>query len=431
MPNSQLTRALAVVSALMSGTQDVPAPPSIAPDAVRRHIVELADDKYEGRGAGYPGEQKAADYIAAEFKQIGLVPAGGSRGYFQEFRFHPTRPEKPWQLLESRNVVGRIDGSDAALKSEIVVIGAHYDGQGKTGQADPSRVPAPDGGADQIWNSANDNAASVAALLEIAGAMKRSPIAPKRTVLFVAFGAEEHGMSGSIHYIAHPAAPLSDHIAMINVEKIGRIPDKPFNTSGHATSPAWTELLKTAQQQLGIQVVATNPFAVPESDHYAFAASRIPAIMLIVNGAPDSHQPSDVAERIDFTRVAQAARFVLHMALDLAGRPQRPSFVAAPIPDLGLSVHLATGAEADARDVPPPHSGLKVTGVIAGLPADKAGLQPGDLIVEMANQQFRRDEGLAKLMAMHREVLEGKHGVTLPLKVVRGKTRLDLVMNLR
>jgi C-terminal processing protease CtpA/Prc len=72
-----------------------------------------------------------------------------------------------------------------------------------------------------------------------------------------------------------------------------------------------------------------------------------------------------------------------------------------------------------------------VTGVIAGLPADKAGLQPGDFIVEMANQQFRRDETLAALMAMHREVLEGKRGFTLPLKVVRGKTRLDLVMNLR
>ena len=428
MLNGHLTRILTLAGAVMV-MQDPPAP--ISPDMVRRHIVELADDKYEGRGAGYQGERRAADYIAAQFKEIGLAPAGDSRSYFQAFRFHPTRPEKPWEILESRNVVGRIDGSDAALKGEIVVIGAHYDGQGKTGQADPSRVPAADGATDQIWNSANDNAASVAALLEIARAMKRSPIAPKRTVLFVAFGAEEHGMAGSLHYVAHPAAPLSDHVAMINVEKIGRLPEKPFNTSGHATSPIWSELFKTAQQQLGTQIVATNPFAIPESDHYAFAASRIPAIMLIVSGAPDSHQPSDAPERIDFTRVAQAARLVLFMSLDLAGRTQRPSYAPSPIPDLGLSVHLATGAEADARDVPPPLSGLKVTGVIAGLPADKAGLQPGDLIVEFANQQFRRDEGLAKLMAMHREVLEGKHGVTLPLKVVRGKTRLDLVMNLR
>lgn len=139
----------------------------------------------------------------------------------------------------------------------------------------------------------------------------------------------------------------------------------------------------------------------------------------------------DVAERIDFTRVAQAARLVFLMTHDLAGRPQRPAYVAAPMPDMGISAHLATGAEADARDVPPPHGGLKMAGVVAGLPGDKAGLRPGDLIVEFANQQFRRDEGLAALMAMHREVLEGKHGFTLPLKVVRGKTRRDLVMNLR
>jgi peptidase M28-like protein/PDZ domain-containing protein len=423
MPNLPITLGLAIASALTVLPQDV--------STVQRHTVELADDKYEGRGAGYPGERRAADYIAAQFRQIGLAPAGDAGGYFQAFRFHVMHPVKPWEILESRNVIGRIDGTDAALKGEVVVIGAHYDGQGKTGQADPFRVPSPESPADQIWNSANDNAASVAALLEIARAMKQGTTPPKRSVLFVAFGAEEHGMTGSLHYVAHPAAPIRDHAAMINLEKLGRVSDKPFNMSGNATSSVWAELVKTIAPQIGVQVVPTNPFAVPESDHYPFAASGVPAIMFYVTGAPDSHQPSDSAERIDFNRVAQAARTVLHMSLDLASRPQRPSFTPAPFPDVGLSVHLATAAEADAREVAAPQGGLKVTGVIAGLPADKAGLQPGDFIVEMANQQFRRDETLAALMAMHREVLEGKRGFTLPLKVVRGKTRLDLVMNLR
>lgn len=222
---------------------------------------------------------------------------------------------------------------------------------------------------------------------------------------------------------------LSDHVAMINLEKIGRT-DKPFNTSGNATSPVWTEVLEAAQQQTGTQILTTNPFAVPESDHYPFAASRIPAIMLYVSMVP-AHQPSDVADRIDFDRVAQAARLALLMSLDLAGRAQRPLYAASPIPDLGLSAHLATAAEADARDVAAPYGGLKVTGLIAGLPAAKAGLQPGDFIVDFANYQFRRDDALPALMAMHREILEGKRGFTLPLKVVRGNTRLDLIMNLR
>ena len=421
----------AVSSSAQAGRQN-PATGAISPGAVQRHTVELADDKYEGRGAGYPGERQAAEYIAAEFKRIGLVPAGDSRGYFQEFRFHTWHPVTPWEVMTSRNVIGRIDGADASLSNEIVVIGAHYDGQGRAGQADPMRNPAPaDAAKDEIWNSANDNAASVAAMLEIARALKQSPVAPQRSVLFIAFGAEEHGMAGSIHYVSHPIAPLNEHVAMINLEKLGRTPDNPFNVTGSATSAVWSEVLKRAQQETNAQIVTLNPFAVPESDHYPFAASRLPAIMLHVARDPDSHQPSDVADRLDFNRVALGARLAMVMSLDLAERPQRPSYAASPIPDLGLIASLVRAVEADARGVAPPYGGLKVTSVIAGLPAARAGLQPGDFIVEFANYQFRRDDSVAAMMARHREILEGKYGSTLPLKVIRGSTRLDLVLNLR
>ena len=433
MPNLHLAVALAGLSILIPARRQAPvAAPAIAAESVRRHTVELADDKYEGRGAGYPGERRAAEYIAAEFKRIGLVPAGDSRAYFQEFTFYPSNPVKPWEVFTSRNVIGRIDGADPTLRQEIVVIGAHYDGQGRTGQADPSRFPAATGTPDDaIWNSANDNAASVAALIEVARAIKQSGVAPKRSVLFIAFGAEEHGMAGSMHYIAHPVSPLATHVAMINVEKIGRGPEKPLNATGTATSAGWAEVFKAAQQESGAKVATANPFAFPDSDHYPFAAVRIPAIMLHVIGVPDSHQPSDSADRIDFNRVSEAARVVLLMTVDLAARPQRISFAPSPIPDMGLIGHMASATEADARDVAAPHGGLKVTGVIAGLPAAKAGLQPGDFIITIANQQFRRDEALPALMARQREILEGKHGFSLPMTIVRGKTRLDLTMNLR
>ena len=434
----QSTLALAmfslVISALVSPSataarQEQPAA-AISVESVRRHTVELADDKYEGRGAGYAGETRAAEYIAAEFKRIGLVPAGDSRGYFQEFTFHPSHPVKAWEVLTSRNIIGRIDGTDPAVKGEIVVIGAHYDGQGKAGQADPFRNPAPaDAAKDEIWNSANDNAASIAAMLEIARTLKQGA-APRRSVLFIAFGAEEHGMAGSIHYVAHPVAPLSDHVAMINLEKIGRAPEKPLSTAGNSTSSAWTELLKNVQQRTGAKIVTANPFAVPDSDHYPFAASRIPALMLYVAGVP-AHQPSDSADQIDFGRVVEGARVALAMLTDLASAPQRPAYAPSPLPDMGISAHLATAAESDARTVAPPYGGLKITGVIPDSPAAKAGLQPGDLLVEFANYQFRRDDAVQALMSMQREILEGKRGWTLPMKVVRGTTRLDLVMNLR
>lgn len=295
-----IAMALSATAAPTRAQQDAASPATITADAVKRHTMELADDKYEGRNAGHSGERRAADYIAAEFKRVGLAPAGDAGRYFQEFSFHVMRPLKAWETRTSRNVLGRIDGSDPALRQEVVVIGAHYDGQGRTGEADPVRAPAAAGQPpDEIWNSANDNAVSVAAIIEIAGAIKRSGVAPRRTLLFIAFGAEEHGMTGSIHYVGHPAAALASHVGMINLEKIGRLPEKPLNTVGNATSPAWGEILKAAQGTMSAPVM-TNPFAVPESDHYPFAAARIPALMLIVSGAPDSHQPSDSADRLDF-----------------------------------------------------------------------------------------------------------------------------------
>ena len=411
--------------------KDAASQTAVSADGIKRHTTELADDKYEGRNAGLAGERRAGDYIAAEFKRIGLAPAGDGGRYFQEFSFHVMHPVKPWETLPSRNVLGRIEGSDPALRQEVVVIGAHYDGQGRTGQADPFRIPAAAGQpADEIWNSANDNAVSVAAIIEIANAIRRSGVAPRRTLLFIAFGAEEHGMTGSIHYIGNPAVALTSHVGMINLEKIGRLPEKPLSTVGNATSPAWGEILKAAQGTMSAPVM-TNPFAVPESDHYPFAAARIPALMLIVSGAPDSHQPADSADRIDFPRAAEAANFAMRAALNLANRDQRPVFAPSPMLDMGVSAHLATAAEADARGVPDPNSGLKVTGLIAGLPGAIAGLQPGDLIVEFAGQQFKRTDSVPMLMAMLREVLEGKRGVVLPVKLIRGKQTLELVMRLR
>src|SRR4030095_13299031 len=147
--------------------------PEITPEMVKTHVVKLADDSLEGRGAGYRGEQKAASYIADEFKKIGLKPVvnsiRGRASYLQEFTFYPSHPVVPFEVLTSRNVVGFIEGKDPMLKNEVVVVGAHYDGQGRVGQEDPLRLGLEEAKSanDEIWNSANDNAASGAAILEV------------------------------------------------------------------------------------------------------------------------------------------------------------------------------------------------------------------------------------------------------------------------
>src|SRR5262245_12611894 len=218
--------SLAHFNAHGGGEQNTNALPLdlITPELVRPIIVKLSSDEFDGRGAGYPGEKMAADFIAEEFKKIGLEPVGDrvGRSYFQEFKFHPRYPVVPWEMLTSRNVLGFIEGSDPALKREIVVLGAHYDGQGRTGQADPVRFypKGPEAQSDPIWNSANDNATGVSAVLAAARAIKQGRLLMKRSILFAAFGGEEHGMAGSIRYVTTPAFELDRHVAMINFEKL-------------------------------------------------------------------------------------------------------------------------------------------------------------------------------------------------------------------
>lgn len=435
-----VTSVLFVTPAHLSSTRifaQPESPSSITPEMVKPHIVTLADDKLEGRGAGYPGERKAADYIAAQFKRIGLRPFGdnvrGRLNYFQKFKFQTWHPTVPWERRTSRNVLGLIEGTDPALKHEVVVIGAHYDGQGRTGQADPVRMAKEEARAakDEIWNSANDNAASIAAILEIARAIKSGKLVAKRSILFIAFGAEEHGMAGSIHYVGHPVSPLRNHVAMINLEKLGRSPEKPLSISGAASSSSWPQVFKASEELTKTKVAQASPFSFPDSDHYPFVASRIPAVMLYVQTGVDAHWASDTSDKIDFGRVAEAARYGLAALLELANQPKAPEFVASPIPDLGMVAHLITGAEADAAGLGAEASGLKVTGVVPGLPTAEAGLKEGDLIVEFIKRRFRRDDTVAALMAVHREVLEGKFGTRLPVIVIRDKKQSELVINLR
>jgi hypothetical protein len=247
--------------------------------------------------------------------------------------------------------------------------------------------------------------------------------------LFVAFGAEEHGMAGSIYYVGHPVSPLNNHVLMLNLEKLGRSPEKPLTVSG-ASGPEWQEVIKAAKERTKSEV-AIVPFANPDSDHYPFGAVRIPAAMLWVSSNLDAHQPSDTADKIDFARAAEAARYAMAMLITLADQTWRIAYKSSPIPDLGVIGSLATNAEADAAGLSGDESGLKVTGVIPGLPSAEAGLMAGDLILEFANHRFRRSDTVQSLMAKYREALEGKFGNSLAVTVLRARQRSQRVIKLR
>jgi Zn-dependent M28 family amino/carboxypeptidase len=187
------------------------------------------------------------------------------------------------------------------------VLGAHYDGQGRTGQADPTRQTPPAGSpVDEIWNSANDNATSVAAVIEIARALKNSTQRPRRSILFAFFGAEEHGMTGSIYYVNHHRLPDLGSCRNDQSRKAGRSPERPFTVAGVMSSKAWTELVDGARSASGTKI-SPSPIAFPDSDHYPFGARGVPSILISVQLEFGRASAGDSADKIDFERTAEAA----------------------------------------------------------------------------------------------------------------------------
>ena len=363
---------------------------------VRRHVETLASDAYEGRGAGYPGEERAADYVESRFREIGLRPAGDSSpagpSFQQRFPFAPRAPEVPGQILTSRNVVGLLEGDDAARRGEIVVLGAHHDGQGLAGQADTDRYPAKDGPADDtVWNSADDNASSVAALIEVARSIARDGLPHHRTLLFVTFGAEEHALNGSVHFVTAPPFPLERLVAMVNLEKLGRARDQDLAAAATGTCDCWEGILAAANAATGFKVQSAIAEIVPDTDHYPFAARGIPAIVLGTIHEEDTHLPSDSSDKIDYERLAARARYARAVVLDLANREEAPRFQSGRADDLGMIPVVASASELRVLDLPAGSRALKISSVIPGLRADRAGLKSGDVLFKMNGRAFPKD----------------------------------------
>src|SRR5688572_21672343 len=205
---------------------------------VRRLLGALAHDSMEGRATGRPGSERAARFIAAELERSGVRPAGDS-GYFHRVpvAFVERNGRRGLALLPSLaardtiapasrahavNVLGIIEGSDSAVRNEVVLIGAHYDHVGIRRNESP----------DSVYNGADDDASGVVAVLAIARALAAGP-APRRTVIVGAMTGEEVGLLGTRWYVEHPVRPLASMVANMEIEMIGR-PDSLAGGAGRA-----------------------------------------------------------------------------------------------------------------------------------------------------------------------------------------------------
>lgn len=338
----------------------------ISADSLRGHLSFIASDLLEGRDTPSRGLEIAAEYIAAQFRRAGLEPAGdaGSESYFQtsEWRVGPVindfveltiddgkqkmgarrdqlaamgvnieqqsdgangGSEKP--VVNLRNVVGLLRGSDPTLKDSYVIVSAHYDHIGMR----------PTGEGDRINNGANDDGSGTVSVIELASALASLKQRPKRSVVFIAWFGEEKGLQGSRYYARHPVFPLEKTVAMINLEHLGRTDDNegPKPDSATLTGFDYTEvaaIFKSAGEKTGVDVYKhekNSDTFFSRSDNQALADAGIPAHTLCVAFIfPDYHRTGDHWEKIDYANLANVNRTIALALLTIADNAEPPKW---------------------------------------------------------------------------------------------------------
>jgi Zn-dependent M28 family amino/carboxypeptidase len=259
---------------------------------LQAHVDYLASDELAGRYAKSDEARTAAKYIAKHFESSGLEPLGDDGTWFQAV-----------EEGMSPNVVGVVRGS----ADEYVVLTAHYD------HLKPAKK-----GTDLIYNGADDNASGTAAVLELAQAFGSLDEPPARSILFVAFTAEEMGLRGARYFVAHPPIPLDEMVGNINMDMISRgKKDVIFSESGGGAEHLVAAAKKHATKS-GLKIqFDKHPDWIMQSDHFAFIQKEVPAIYFGVEDHADYHQVSDHADKIIPELVENVARLVFRMANSL------------------------------------------------------------------------------------------------------------------
>ena len=215
------------------------------------------------------------------------------------------------------NVVAVLPGADAKLKPENIVIGAHYDhlGLGHFGTNDSSTEG-------QIHHGADDNASGTAVMMSAAARLSRSPDRPPRTIVFVAFSAEELGLHGSRYFVAHPPFPIGSTKAMINLDMVGRMKDNQLTAGAVDSAREFPGLISRAAQGLDV----TMKQGGGRTDHVSFYEKEIPAVHFSTGNHPDYHRPSDTWDKLNIQGMAKVSDTVVSLVREIAAAKEGLTF---------------------------------------------------------------------------------------------------------
>jgi hypothetical protein len=288
----------------------------------------------------------------------------------------------------ARNVIGLLRGTDPALREQAVVVGAHYDHLGHGGET--SLAPSRYG---EIHPGADDNASGVAGVIGLARMLAAAGGA-RRTLVFVAFAGEEMGLLGSAQYVRAPALPLERTVAMLNMDMIGRLRGDRLYVFGVDTGKEFREVLEAANRDLGLEFRFGGDGYGP-SDHTPFYSKDRPVLFFFTGPHEDYHRPSDIPDKINAPGLARVVRLVGGVLRRVADGENVVTFARAERSSPPRARGTGAGYGPYFGIVPEfgqPDEGVKLGGVRAGSPAEKAGLQSGDLLLRFDGKPVRNLE---------------------------------------
>ncbi|MCM3877009.1 MAG: M20/M25/M40 family metallo-hydrolase, partial [Thermoanaerobaculia bacterium] len=262
-------------------------------------------------------------------------------------------------------------------------VGAHYDHLGLGGTTSLASASGP-----QVHHGADDNASGVAALLEMARDLSAMHAILPRSVLFIAFAAEELGTLGSLQFTKNPTIPWDSVVAMFNMDMVGRLRGDKLDVQGVGTSPAWKGLVEASNAEAKLKLALLQGGFGP-SDHSPFYAAKKPVLFTFTGAHADYHKPSDTADRIDSEGIVRVVKFVEPVVLAVAALPERIPFTevkGGTAPSGSRSFRVWVGGIPDFSEE---GQGIKLSGVTGGSPAEKAGLMAGDTIVRFGDKELK------------------------------------------
>jgi len=317
MPRSLLALFLSLVFA-------APIVAQIREENIRAELGFLASDAMQGRASGSNYERIAAEYIGSQFRQFGLEPGGdtdsaGNKSFVQRVALERAPSGATW------NAIGVLRGSDQRAAGEVIMISAHLDHLG-TNEALT--------GDDKIFNGADDDASGSVAVMELARVLA-SGKRPRRTIYFICFGSEERGGQGSRYFIANSPVPLTQIVADLNLEMLGRpdpkVPAGMLWLTGFDRSTLGKELARQGAALVADPHPEQNFFQ--RSDNYTLALRGVIAHTVSSFGLhTDYHRPSDDVSKIDFAFMTKSLNSLVKPVRWLASSNFRPAWLPGQAP---------------------------------------------------------------------------------------------------